>query len=145
MEDSVGMPGLFQRHALPTPPVTLHTGTTNHIRIDHSVVGAINTGNIEKLDVVMDRIKAGGDDASAEELKKMVQAVVDNTDIQIAAKNEILEHLAFISSQAIIPKENRQTVIAKTSVIAVEKLLSTSADLLTIWTGIKPLIETFLT
>jgi hypothetical protein len=144
-EDTVGMPGLFQRHQVP-PPLILQTGPTtlNHIHVDRSVVGAINTGDIKKLDVVMDHIKAGGDAASAETLQKMIQAVIDSTEFQTATKNEILEHLSFISAQAILPKERRQSSVARTSLVAVEKLLSASANLVTLWMGVKPIMDSFL-
>ncbi len=132
MEVMTGMPGLFPRMQLPHP--VIHTGHTFHnINIDHSVIGAINTGVVENLDVAMTDIRTGGDEQLADALRRMTEAVIQSTDLATEQKNEALDYLAFIAQQAARPKEQRSVGALKTNIAAFERIIQTSAALLALW------------
>lgn len=140
-EDAVGMRGLFQRYHVPQPTIQTGPSTFNNIRVDRSVVGAINTGSIQKLDIAMSHVRAGGELEFAEALKKLTQAVVDAGELNVEAKNEILEHLSFLASQAVIPKEQRQRSIARTVIQTLERILAAAGALGSLWGPLKPFAE----
>src|SRR5208283_3378744 len=55
------------RMAMPRPPTILQGGpmTFNNIRVDRSVVGAINTAEVQKIDVALSHIRIGGSEELA--------------------------------------------------------------------------------
>jgi hypothetical protein len=60
MEVATGIPGLCPRIEIPKPPPLQQSPVTfNNIRVDSSVIGSINTGQVKQIDVSMDNIKAG--------------------------------------------------------------------------------------
>ena len=140
MEVVTGLTGVFPRAEAPIPRpqvgITLH-----NIKIDNSVVGAINTGTAQTIDVAMSQIKQHGSQALATELQKLTQAVIDSQDLNAAQKNEVLEHLAFLTTQAALPKDKRQAAVGKVVLPTLERLLNISASLITVWQVTKPLIE----
>src|SRR5262245_41012755 len=66
MESIVGMPGLLPRMEMPRRPPVVQSGpvTFNNIRVDRSVIGALNTAEVTSIDVNLSNLhNAGNDDA----------------------------------------------------------------------------------
>lgn len=141
IEAVTGITGVFPRAEAPIPRpqvgITLH-----NIKIDNSIVGVINTGTAQTIDVAMSQIQQHGSQALATELQKLTQTIIDSLDLNTTQKNEALEHLAFLATQAAIPKEKRQAAVARVVLPALERLLNLSASLVAIWQVAMPLIET---
>ena len=77
MEARVGMPGVLPRYEIDTP--VIHQGPMNfhNINVDRGVVGAINTGNVEKMEVALNDIHANNQDPQLENsLKQFTEAVL---------------------------------------------------------------------
>ena len=126
----------FPRHQIPQPTVY----TSHSIRVDKSVVGAINTGHIDKLNVALDHIRQGDTVELADKLQEFTQAVVNNTELTAEDRNTILEYLSFLGIQATLPKNNRQPSIGKTVLLNLEKLLTNSGSLASLYSVFSPML-----
>ena len=54
---SSGLYGFTPRYKIPPPIVNQRQITMNNIKVDRSVIGVINTGRVEQIDVAIDYIK----------------------------------------------------------------------------------------
>jgi hypothetical protein len=142
MEAVTGIYGALPRYRISQPIVQQGALTFHNIKVNNSVVGAINTGNIKNIDIAMSNIKTGGNEVLANEITKFTQAIIDDKKADEGLKNEILEHISFISTQCTLPKEKQKTSIVKVVLSAIEKSASRIAGWLTIWTTLQPLIIT---
>ena len=143
MGNIVGLPVTRGRIYIPPPP-TINAGQTtyNNIRVDNSVVGAINTGNIEKLDVMMSVMRDANNQELADALQQLTQAILDTPDLQPNDKDFALEWLSFLSNQALMQETERQPAIGKTAIAALERILSNTGSVASIWSAVKPFLET---
>lgn len=132
MEAQVGLSGLFPR--IEIPEQITHSGpmTLNNINVKDSVVGTINTGDIERLDLAMSNVRAGGEKDLADVLQRLTQSVLDATDIAAADRQELLECLSHLAGQAVIPKNERQLSLGRRILSDLERLLSAAASLTTL-------------
>ncbi len=126
---------------IPKSAITVGAMTFHNVRVDNSVVGAINTGQVHKLDVALNQVRVGGDPAVAEALQKMIQAVLDAKDLTPTDKNGALEHLTYLTEQAGLPKEERQGAAGKTIVQGLERILAASANLTALWSMFKAVFD----
>lgn len=139
MEFRVGLPGLSPRIELPRTPPTIAARkmTFNNFKIDQSVVGSINTGDIKRLDVAVSQVRVGGNEKLAAHLETLTQAII-NSELNSEQKNEALEMLAFLGGQAVLPREGRQASLGKRILLALSEIVSTSGSLVTIWSAVGP-------
>lgn len=137
-EARLGLTGVFPR--IQTSEPIIHSGalTFNNISVEGSVVGAINTGELHKLDLAMTDISASGNPMLAGHLQALTQAVVNSPDIPDDQKNEAVEILSYLSSQAVLPKDQRKSSIGKTVLSKLETLLNTSASVTTLLSLVLP-------
>ena len=144
MENIAGLPSGFLggRLRITSPPPTINTSQTNNIRVDNSVVGAINTGNIKKLDIMMNTMRGENNQELADALQKLTQAILDTTDLEQSDKNSALEWLSFLSKEALTQETGRQPTIGKAAISTLEKILSNTGSIASIWSAVKPLLET---
>ncbi len=115
--------------------------TLNNIHVESSVVGSINTGEVEKLDVMMTHIRAVGDSKLADALQEFTQAIINSKELSDLDKNSALEHLSFLASQSALPKEQRQTAVAKAVIPALGRIIATAGGLASLWSAFEPLLE----
>ncbi len=140
MEATTGVYGVIPRHKVPTPvhmQVKQGPTTFNHINVSQSVVGSINTGEVGTIDVAMDNI---GDPKLVQALKTFTEAVINEKELDALKKNEVIEQLAFLSSQAATPKVERKPSIIRT-VIANVASAATTAGLAQALTALLPLLQ----
>lgn len=145
MEATIGLPGVLPRIKTPQPIVYKGPLTFHNIKVDQSVIGAINTGEVKRIDVTMDYINTFGNNELVKALKEFTQAVIDEKKIEIKMKNEIIEHISFLTSQAALPKEKQKTSIVKTVLSAIKDTISTIASLMLLWGKLQPLLELVFT
>ena len=60
LESIVGLPGMLPR--IQIPPLPSAPLTLNNIKVDNSVVGSINTGNVRAIDVNLTYLYGAGND-----------------------------------------------------------------------------------
>jgi len=138
-EAVTGIYGVMPRYRVPQP--IIHQGTMNfhNIRIDKSVVGAINTGHVQQIDVALSHIKLTGDPELEKSLAGFTEAVANSTALSAVAKNELLEQIAVVAEQAAMPKESRSWGILKALVTSIGTQAAV-AGLGELWDKIKPML-----
>lgn len=116
----------------------------NNIKVDRSIVGSINTGNIKSLDVSLSNIKQSGNEELADSLKKIAEAIVNSKDLKPKQKDEAIEGINFISDQAQEPPESRKLSLLRTVITKqIPATINLSASLMTIWTKAGPIIKSY--
>ena len=146
IDDIAGLPVTSGRLKIPKP-ITVNTGQTtyNNIQVDNSVIGTINTGNIEKLDVMMSVMRNGNNQELANALQQLTQAIIDSSDLKSSDKDSAIEWLSYLSSQALTQETDRQSTIIRAAISTLEQILSKAGSVASIWSAIKPFeVPTFI-
>jgi hypothetical protein len=112
-----------------------------NINIEQSIVGAVNTGTIDRLSVSMDRIRQAGSLEAAEAIRDLSAAIAKSKDLSAEQRKESTERLYFIAQQAAMPEVERHASIVKLTFAALAATLSTTADLSTLWAMYGPAIK----
>ena len=145
---SIGVRTQGPRYQIPPPtPIVRHKGpmTFHNINVQGGVIGAINTGNVKTIDVVIGSLNQKGDQNLGIALKELTESVLGSTELQAQAKQEILEQLSFLSTQMTVSKETRQHGMIASVLDGVSKAVNTSTALLALWQKIHPLLTRALT
>jgi len=132
------------RIELPRVPFIGDTLTLNNINISGSNVGAINTVTVQNLDASITVAETQGQTDLANAVNKLAQAVVDNTEINVAMKDEIAEQLTYLMSQVMAKPEDRSKGIIRSVLNGLKDSISITASLLTIWNKVEPLLHAAL-
>lgn len=142
VDDMVGLPRSGGRFKIPTP-TTINTGETtyNNIRVNDSIVGTINTGNVEKIDSRVSAMQGENRHDLAKAIQHLTQAIIDAPDLKSNDKNSALECLSFLSDQAITPEGARQPTVGKTIISKLEQILANTGSIASIWSEIGPYIS----
>lgn len=136
IEYTMGVPSSGPRIAIPQPPPTVvHRGnvTNNQFRIDRSVIGAVNTAEVAKIEVSMNNIQNQDSTDFTTAIKELTEAFAANAELQEAKKEELLEILSYLSNQATLPEQQQQKTLIKRMLSRVPQIISTAADLTTLW------------
>ncbi len=113
--------------------VNLGSVALNNIKVDNSTIGVINTGNIETVDVAVSALTGSGNKDVATALNQLTTEVIKNTELQNDVKNQIIELLSLIASEATAPKERQRKGAMKALISQLKDLLSISDSLSHIW------------
>lgn len=141
MESITGLSGSLPSYRIPQP--IIHQGAINYhnIKVNNSVIGAINTGDVQNIDVTMDYIKASGNEELVQELKIFTEAVINEVKINQDSKNHIIEQLSFLMTEYKASKENQRRGIIKSVISGIRDTVSTATGLLTLWDRLLPLLH----
>jgi len=121
---------------IPRGPVIL-----NNIKVSDSVVGSINTGTVEKIDVNITYLKKTGSDALSAGLKRLTEAIANDTSLPEDDKDRMLDQVSFISEQAVGAAKDRRPGMLRAAFESLNHnapLISAVADA---WTAVGPLIK----
>ena len=142
MDDIAGLPRTGGRYQIPTR-TTIKAGQTtfNNIRVNDSIVGTINTGNVQKLDSRVSAMRGENKQELANAIQQLTQAILNTPDLQPSDKDSALECLSFLSDQALTPETERQSTIGRTIVSTLEKILANTGSIASIWSVVKPLFD----
>ena len=121
--------------------VNLGGVSLHNIKVDNSTVGVINTGNIETVDVAVSALHSEGKKEFAEALNQLATAVIKSTELQDAAKNQIIELLSLIAAEATAPKERQRKGAMKALIAQLKDFLSISATMTQLWEKWGPTIQ----
>jgi hypothetical protein len=132
MDEMLGLPR--RRPA----PVVVQRGpmTYNNISVNNSVVGAINTGNVKRIDVAIERIKQQGSAGAAdfaESLKQFTEATLEAADLDQTAKDEMTEQLSFLTDQIQTKSEERKPGMIGRTLTNISTAAAASNSLVTLW------------
>lgn len=135
IHETMGVPPPTARIQIHELAVVNHNPQTfNNISVKDSVIGAINTAQVGRIDVAMDRISVNGDDQIANAIKEMTEAVINNNELSENATHELIEKLGFLAEQAALPQKDRQNSVTGMVLKSVGLTLSATANLATVWT-----------
>lgn len=107
---SAGLP----RYKVQQPIV--HQGPLNfhNIKVDNSVVGAINTSTVRLMEVALNNVHINNRNDELEGLlKQIAEAVLQDKVTSAEIKNDILAQLSVLTTVAAKPKESRPSAIVK--------------------------------
>ncbi len=123
---------------IPRGPVIL-----NNIKVDNSVVGSINTGNVEKIDVSITYLKEAGNDQISVALKALAEVIANTTAIPAPEKNDLLDQVAYLSEQAVAAAKDRRRGTIKAAFAAITQGSSAVAAVATAWKTAAPLLRSY--
>src|SRR5260370_1399597 len=123
MDAAIGIGSFGPRHKIQTP--VIHQGPMNFhsINVDRSVVGAINTGSVQKMEVALNNIHSNNQNRGLEgRLKEFTEAALKDAALSVQTKDEIVEQLTALAGGFAKPQESR----SKGVVMAVVKSVAAS-------------------
>jgi hypothetical protein len=144
-ESAVGMHDVLPRY--PERQVRVIQGgtmTLNNISVSDSAIGVLNTGDLEMVDSAITVLK--NDPATkdlSDALKRLTNAIAAAADLASEQKNEAIEILSLVASEATAPQGKRKTSVVKRLLGHFPTLIQTSAGLVEIWNAVGPLITSF--
>lgn len=121
---------------IPTP--SFSGGNPTYISVTGGTVGAINTGTIEHLNVTIRDLAQMGQTALADAVRELSQVVVDDPNLSKDEKDEVLEQVEVLASQASVPPQERSLGVLKGLVRAIPAALTASKDALDVWDKVSP-------
>jgi hypothetical protein len=122
----------------PQPLINQGPMTFNNIKVDKSIVGSINTGEIHNLDIAMSHINESGNVEFANALKVFTEAIIKTDELNEKLKNDIIEQLSFIVSQSNLPKDRQKLGIIKSVLSGIKNTVSTISSLSILWDKLQP-------
>ena len=141
MANAVGMPHLKNPVAmpkLPTPPINYKN---QNVTVNGGTVGAINFGNVEEIKINLQAMQQNGESDLAGSFEKLTDAIVAAQDVNDATKNELLEQISDLSSQAAIPAEDRKPGRIKALMSAVQTGSAAVSSAAGAWQAVAPLLK----
>jgi hypothetical protein len=107
MEEAVGLPEFLPRMPPPAPQGEI---TLNHINVSNSAIGVLNTGNIETVETAVATLEQTGENEAAKLLAQLAKAVIES-DMQPTKKNEAMELIGGIGTEATAPAQERRKAV----------------------------------
>jgi hypothetical protein len=149
MDWMLGLPRSGPRYTIPAPsPVIASRGpmTFHNISVSNSVVGAINTGNVQRIDVNIDNIRqrGAGGEKLAEDLKQFTQAIVDDKQLPEQEKRDAIEQMAFVTDQVQTKPAERNRGVISAVLSGINTAVSASNGLVTLWQHLHPMLHNLL-
>jgi hypothetical protein len=143
MDWMLGLPRSGPRYTIPAPPPIIATRgpmTFHNISVSNSVVGAINTGNVQRIDVAIEKIKQVGAEGAkfAEALRQFTQAIVDDKELAEQEKQDVVDQLAFLTDQVRTKPAERKKGVIGAVVSGIGTAVSASNGLVTLWQHLQP-------
>jgi hypothetical protein len=124
----VGLPPIGPRFPARPKPVIVQGMKMNNITITDSVVGTVNTGSIGAIDQTISALGQTGESQLAQAVKLLSEAVLNSKELSPAQKKEAIEGLSVISTEAVMPKEQRRSTVALTLIDRVSKITKLAGD-----------------
>lgn len=139
MDYSIGLPPSGPRFPLRK---SIHVGgvNLNNIKVDNSTIGVLNTGNIESVDVSVTSLQQSGNSQLANAIKELANAVVSSNELQNDTKDQLIEILSVLSSEATAPVERQRKGVAKVLIEQFKNALNVSTQLTQLWSTWGPII-----
>lgn len=81
--------------------------TLNHIEVNDSNIGVLNTGRIGEIDSAVGVLNSGGEDKGAEAFQKFTEGLMSSS-VDDKAKGQVLEILSVLSAEATAPVAERR-------------------------------------
>ncbi|AWW73844.1 hypothetical protein CD351_05320 [Erythrobacter sp. KY5] len=136
-----GMPHLSSQIDIPNAPVPpLHYNNQN-VTVQGGTVGAINFGNVNDIQVSLQTLTQNGEIGFADALADVTNAILESNEIAEDQKNELLEQVAFLSSQATSEPNDRKPGMIKSVLGTVSEGAGAVKALSDAWGAVEPLLK----
>jgi len=132
------------RYELPEQVIQQRVVNMQNVKVDRSVVGVINTGRVQEIVANVNRINTEGNKDLSEAFTAFTEAVLQEISISNAQKQELIDQISVISTQATLPKEERKSGVLKPLIGAIGQTATTIATLSAAWTKLHPLLQHLL-
>lgn len=137
-EAVTGVYGVMPRYEIEQPVIQAGSTTFDNFKIDRSVIGAINTGRAQKIDVSLSKINTPENADLHDALASFTQSVVNSNEATNETKNAVLDLLEVITSEAAKPNEQRNPTLLTTILQKMPTALSTATSSANLWDKIQP-------
>ena len=124
------------RYQVTTPQINI-----NHI--DRSIIGALNTGHIEHLEVAMDNLNNMGSSDITSSLKEFIEKVLVSKELNDEVKNQVIEQVSFVASELTVPSQTRKWLVIPT-LASIKDSVITVNGLVILWNTLHSHISTLL-
>jgi hypothetical protein len=131
----------FPVQTIPVIPVT--NMNLNNFNIDNSVIGVLNTGNVRTIDHAITYLTQVGETDVARVLKVLTEGVAENPEISTEQKNQIVELVSTIASEAQKPEPQRRLAVTRALVTELGQLFSGMASASYLWVTYGPTIKSY--
>lgn len=143
IESSFGIP-MGVRY--PTKRPVIVAGSTvnhNHIAVNNSQIGILNTGNINNLNQTIDSLYSASQKDLAENIKKFSEAIIVDAKLDNTQKIEVLESLDTITKELFQKPESRKKSVVKALMTQISGITGFAADALAVWQVLHPMLQKF--
>lgn len=139
MDFATGLRNLTPRMQVPDlPPAPF---TLNNIHVDRSTVGAINTGEVAKIDVSITVLQQAGNQDVSDALKALTQAIVDASDMREDSKSQTLDQVGYLSEQAVAAAKDRKPGMIKAALSSITQTATTVSAVAAAWSAAEPVLK----
>lgn len=123
------------------PPIPQGPPVLNNIKVDNSVIGSINTGNVRSIDVSLTYLHSAGNDKTKDALKTLTEVILSDVSITDVQKNELVEQVAFLSVQGIVGAKDRKPGLIKATFGALTQAAGTVSVITGAWQAAEPILR----
>jgi len=141
MDDITGLGGMAPTPRIQVPDIPKGPFILNNIKLDNSIVGAINTGNVQTIDVSLTVLEQAGNAKAKEALKAMTEAILADASIGPAKKNELIEQIAFLAQQSVVAAKDRKPGLIKATLTSLTLAAQTITTLAAAWQAAEPILR----
>jgi len=144
MDELAGHPRATPAGGTPIDPI-IHTGgiTLNHIQVNNSNIGVLNTGKIGSIDTAIGYLSDTGDKPVADALKAMTESVIASNEANAEQKGELLELLGVLATEASVPADKRKSKAMLPIIGQTTSILSGLNALSQLWSTYVPVVKGF--
>jgi hypothetical protein len=133
--------GLPSGGRIALPPIPQSPFTLNNIKLDNSVVGAINTGTVKTIDVNLTQLHNAGNDRASDALAKLTEMIMSSDTLDPKHKNEMAEQVAFLSEQAVAAAKDRKPGVIKATLDALNQSAGAVNTIAGAWNVAEPIVR----
>jgi hypothetical protein len=136
-----GMPHLSNEIKIPPAPIPPIHYNNQVVTVNGGNVGAINFGNVHEIQVSLGALTKSGEMDVADAMANLTNAILNSNEIVEAGKNDLLEQIAFLTSQASAPPAERKPSLIKTILSSVKEGAAVIGNVASAWAAVEPLLH----
>lgn len=141
--ETLGLPIPQRLRKLPPQHYTIPINVSN-IDVKDSSIGVLNTGTLSIVASAIGTLNNTGLQQVAAAISELTQTIVEDNALSADQKNEMMELISALASEATLPPQNRRRSLLKSLFLSLSNAIGTTAGLITIWDKVKPVLESLL-
>jgi len=114
----------------------------NNIKVDNSIVGSINTGAVQAIDVSITVLRNAGSEELSNGLKKLTEVIANDQSLSEPEKNDMLDQVSFLSEQAVAAAKDRRPGLIKSTFATLTSAATAVNAISGAWVVVEPLLKT---